>query len=161
MIIRPYTPSDCAEILSLFYETVHCVNCRDYTAQQLDAWAPAEPDCERWQSTLAAHCTLVAQEGDVLVGFADMDRKTGYLDRLYVHKDFQRRGVASGLCDRLETLARSHGLRRVYTEASITARPFFEARGYIVVKEQQKPLRGQLFCNYIMYKQLERTEKHE
>ena len=36
-----------------------------------------------------------------IVCFGDMD-ETGYLDRLYVHKDYQCRGVASAICDALE-----------------------------------------------------------
>lgn len=35
------------------------------------------------------HYTIVAVKNKIIVGFGDIDR-TGYLDRMYVHKDFQR-----------------------------------------------------------------------
>lgn len=59
-------------------------------------------DLDRWNGSLLAHHSLVAVEGrDLIVGFGDIDG-TGYLDRLYVHKDRQGLGIATALCDRLE-----------------------------------------------------------
>ena len=88
-----YRPGDLEELVRLFYETVHTVNPRDYTREQVDAWVPSPEsvDWEAWGQSLAAHYTVVARRGGEIVGFGDMD-DTGYLDRLYVHKDFQGRG---------------------------------------------------------------------
>ena len=83
-----------------------------------------------------------------IAGFGDMDR-TGYLDRLYVHWEEQRKGIASALCDRLEQEAESE---RFVTHASITAKPFFEKRGYRVVKEQEVIRKGVALTNYVMEK---------
>lgn len=101
MFIRPYRSADCPALAELFYETVHTVCAGDYPPEQLDAWAPGEVDLAAWDASFLAHRTLVAVEGETIVGFADMDG-SGYLDRLYVHRDFQRRGVATALCDALE-----------------------------------------------------------
>lgn len=155
MRLRSYTPADLDGILDLFYNTVHFVNCRDYSPVQLDAWAPAQLDRAQWASSLAAHATWVAELEGQLVGFTDLDTDDGYLDRLYVHKDYQRCGVATALYRQLEQAAQAYGLPRLYTEASLTARPFFLSQGFRVVREQQKPLRGQLFHNTVMEKMLE------
>ena len=149
MTIREYRSSDLREIVELFYDTVHTVNAGDYTAEQLDAWADGAPDLEEWGRTLLAHTALVAVEGETLAGFGDMDR-SGYLDRLYVHKDFQRRGIASALCDALEAAVEAE---RIVTHASITARPFFLRRGYRVVREQRVERGGVLLTNVVMEKQ--------
>lgn len=101
MVIRPYRSADCPALAELFYATVHTVCARDYTPEQLDAWATGEVDLTAWDASFLAHRTLAAVEGETIVGFADMDG-SGYLDRLYVHRDFQRRGVAAALCDALE-----------------------------------------------------------
>ena len=58
-------------------------------------------DLERWNRELTAHHTVVAWEDGLIVGFGDMD-EGGYLDRLFVHKDFQGRGIATAICDALE-----------------------------------------------------------
>lgn len=148
MVLRPYSPADLEEILTLFYETVHTVNARDYAPAQLDAWAGPQVDRARWDRTLREHTSLVAVEDGQIVGFGDMDG-TGYLDRLYVHKDHQRRGVATALCDALEAAVSAP---RLTTHASITARPFFEQRGYRVVHPQQVERCGVLLTNYVMEK---------
>lgn len=143
MILRAYRGSDLPAILSLFRDTVHTVCARDYTRPQLDAWAPAEPDAAAWDVSLRAHRTLVAEENGSILGFADL-AEDGYLDRLYVHRDWQGRGVASALCAALPGARRTH--------ASITARPFFERRGWRVVKEQRVERRGVLLTNFVMEK---------
>ena len=107
---RAYRPEDLDEILQLFYDTVHTVNAKDYTPGQLDAWADGRADREAWDRSFREHDTLVALEGDRIVGFADMDGSVGYLDRLYIHKEYQGRGIASALCDRLE---REHPQRNI------------------------------------------------
>lgn len=147
MIVREYRSEDCEELLRLFYETVHAVNARDYTKEQLDAWATGKEDAARWDASLRAHYALVAEESGKIVGFGDID-KTGYLDRLYVHKDFQGRGIASALCDRLEKRAEG----KIVTHASVTAKPFFERRGYRAVREQRVERNGVFLTNYVMEK---------
>ena len=101
MQLREYIPSDCAQLAELFYQTVHSVNAKDYTKEQLDAWATGEVDLQAWDASFRAHRTIVATESGKIVGFGDMD-ETGYLDRLYVHKDYQGQGIASAICDELE-----------------------------------------------------------
>lgn len=150
MILRQYTPADCDALVQLFYDTVHTVNSRDYTKEQIDVWAPKNIDLARWNRTLLAHYTLVAMESGEIVGFGDID-ETGYLDRLYVHKDCQRQGIATALCDALEA---TYGdtLTTLCTHASVTARPFFEQRGYQVLSAQQVERQGILLKNFVMQK---------
>lgn len=145
--IRTYTSKDCLLLAQLFYDTVHTVNARDYTPEQLQAWAPGLPDLEQWNRSFLEHTTFVAEAEGVIAGFGDIDG-TGYLDRLYVHKDYQGRGIATALCDALE---RSAGeVERIVTHASLTAKPFFLSRGYRVKKEQQVERNGTLLTNYVM-----------
>lgn len=149
MLIRPYVPADLAEITRLFYDTVHAVNAADYTPQQLDVWATGTVDEDAWNRSFLAHTTLVAEEDGQIVGFADM-AADGYLDRLYVHRDFQRCGVASALCGRLEQGCTAPLLT---THASITARPFFEKRGWQVVRQHQVLRQGVALTNFVMEKE--------
>ena len=108
---------------------------------------------QAWDSSFRAHRTIVATENGEIVGFGDMD-ETGYLDRLYVHKDYQRQGVASAICDELERFAVG---KTFSTHASITAKPFFQHRGYCVVRQQEVIRCGVALTNFVMEKQPERT----
>ena len=146
MLIREYISSDCEQLAELFFQTVHTVNAKDYIKEQLNVWATGNVDLSVWNNSFLEHYTLVALENNVIVGFGDIDN-TGYLDRLFVHKDYQSQGIATALCDRLEA-----GFDRVTTHASITAKQFFMNRGYRLIKEQQVVRKGISLANYVMEK---------
>lgn len=147
MEIRAYTPADCQRTAALFYHTVHAVACRDYSQEQLDAWAPEDRDLTAWDQSFQGHFALVAVEGETLLGFGDIT-PTGYLDRLYVHQDHLRQGIATALCERLEGLVQG----AIVTHASYTARPFFARRGYRLVRAQEVERRGVKLTNFVMQK---------
>lgn len=156
MKIRRFEASDINQIVTLFYETVHSVNGRDYTQEQLDAWAPGDEQTiklKAWEESMSRNVTYVAEADGVITGFSDMTLE-GHLDRLYVHKDYQRQGIASALVERLEQEARQLGLLEMDTEASITAKPFFECHGYRVQESQVVERRGVQLVNYKMLKSL-------
>lgn len=148
MDIRRYQPSDCKELAELFYDTVHTVNAKDYTKEQRNAWATGKIDLKKWNLSLQEHYSIVAVENNVIVGFGDIDN-TGYLDRLYVHKNHQGKGIATAICDELEQSVPGN----IMTHASITARPFFQKRGYRVIKEQCVKRQEVFLTNYKMVKE--------
>ncbi|WP_310602003.1 GNAT family N-acetyltransferase [Anaerosporobacter sp.] len=150
MIIRKYKPSDCEYLIDLFYNTVHTVNAKDYSEEQLNVWATKNVDLAKWNKSLSEHYSVVAVEDDVIVGFGDID-ETGYLDRLYVHKDYQNRGIATAICNELE---QAFEVCEIVTHASITAKTFFIHRGYNVMKEQQVIRDGISLTNYVMEKRI-------
>ena len=101
MLIREYQSSDCKELAELFYNTVHTVNAKDYTKKQLDVWATGQVDLKTWNQSLQEHFSIVAVDDDIIIGFGDID-KTGYLNRLFVHFGYQRKGIATAICNQLE-----------------------------------------------------------
>ena len=147
MIIREYRSSDCRETAELFYDTVHTVCAADYTPAQLNAWAPRGRDLAAWNESLLAHRSIVAVDRGEIVGFGDIDG-TGYLGRLFVSSHRQGEGIGSAICRELEGSAPGS----VSVRASITARPFFEKRGYAVVRREDVSRLGQLLTSYIMKK---------
>lgn len=147
MQLRRYKQSDCRELAELFYNTVHTVNAADYNNEQLKAWATGHVDLEAWNKSLQEHYSIVAVDKGIIVGFGDIDQ-TGYLDRLYVHADYQGRGIATAICNKLEQSVSG----KIVTHASVTAKPFFEKRGYKVIKEQRVERQGVFLTNYVMEK---------
>ncbi|WP_254562198.1 GNAT family N-acetyltransferase [Dyadobacter diqingensis] len=156
MKIRKFQISDIEEIVTLFYQTVHSVNTKDYTQQQVDAWASENDRTSRlksWKQSMNSNDCYVAWIGDKVVGFSDVT-PTGYLDRLFVHKDFQGQGIASALLDHIENEARKSGLTEIYTHSSITAKPFFENRGYQLIQAQEVARNDVELINFRMLKRL-------
>ena len=132
----------------LFYQTVHSVNAKDHTQEHRNAWATDKVGLAQWDASFREHKTIVVVEDSTIVGFGDMDG-SGYLDRFYVHKDYQRCGIASAICDALEASVPG---KPITTHASITAKPFFLRRGYRVVKEQTVMRHGIGLTNFVMEK---------
>jgi putative acetyltransferase len=151
MDVRSYKPEDTAALARLFTETVHSVNAADYSQEQLAAWAPDPPDVEHWHRRLSERIVFVAEQDSEIVGFATLE-PDGHLDYIYAHRRFQKQGVATALFQRIEQEAISRGVTRIFTEASITARPFFERVGFQIIASQRIKHRGISFINYRMEK---------
>jgi putative acetyltransferase len=156
-VIREFRESDGMQIATLFYETVHTVNAQDYTEEQVNAWAPrlsgseADKRVKRFVQSLRQHISYVADKNGIVIGFADISQD-GYIDYMYVHKDYQRQGVASALLRTLEAAVIPFGVQRVWANVSITARPFFEHYGYAAVQSQIVQLGGVYLSNFRMEK---------
>jgi putative acetyltransferase len=153
MRIREYARSDAAAITRLFYETVHSVNLQDYSEQQVRAWAPAVPDPEVWHSRMSRCCTLVAEENGEIVGFAELERD-GHLGMFYSRRDVVGRGVGGSLYSAIESEAAGLELDRIFADVSITARCFFEHRGFYVIRKQMLTRDGIELSNFRMEKRL-------
>jgi putative acetyltransferase len=153
MIVRTCQDSDLEPVATLFINTVRHVNSQDYSPEQIAAWAPQTVDLPHWRKRLAGLVVWVAEADGEIVGFCGL-RADGYIDLLYVHHEFQRQGVAQALYAAVEAESIRWGMGLLFTDASITARPFFERMGFRVVREQQVEARGVAFRNYAMEKQL-------
>lgn len=146
MIIRQYKNTDFEAVSKLFYQTVHCVNAKHYSKKQLDAWTDCCGRLRTKRNDLLKQTTLIAEINGVTAGFGSID-KSGCLDLLFTHKDFQNQGVATALCNELEK-----GFVVIKTYASVTAKPFFENRGYTVIEEREVERAGVKLKNFEMIK---------
>lgn len=153
MEFREYKNTDLHAVMGLFYVTVHEVNKNDYSEEQLDAIAPKDANEYHWEKSLEKNHTIVVEEDDKLIAFGNIG-KTGYLDRLYVHPDYLRKGIASKLVEELEEYAKKHGSHVINVTSSITSKAFFESKGYAVIEEQINERRGERLLRYLMEKKI-------
>ena len=154
--LRPYGQNDAPALLALCRDTIRRVNSRDYSPTQISAWASDDSDPIAWAGRFSGRFAIVAEEADRPVGFADLE-PDGHIDRFYVSADHQGRGVGRQLLAAVLAEAHRVGLSRLFVEASITARPFFEAQGFGVLAPQVVTLRGVEFVNYRMERVLAET----
>ena len=153
MILRRYVPADLDALIRLFHESVHRIAIRDYTPDQVAAWAPEEADRARWAERRGNRPTWIAEIDGVIAGFTDLE-SDGHIDMMFVHPDYQGRGIAAALLGKVESEAARLGLKRLFSEASITARPFFERKGFRVIAPQTVTVCGCDLTNYRMEKYL-------
>jgi putative acetyltransferase len=156
MRIRRVERADITPISRLYYETVHRVNSRDYSPEQIDAWAPRVYPDAFWQRRFRRYFVLVAEEEGAIVGFAEL-APTGEIDCFYVHHAHQHRGVGAALMARIEREAHARGSSRLTADVSITAEPFFRRMGFRIVRRQIKIFRNRAFKQAVMEKRLSRS----
>jgi putative acetyltransferase len=150
---RPYELTDLPGIIAVYTASIHGLATPFYSPEQLAAWAPATYDKARWQQRIAQVHTLVAESDGVLAGFISY-RDDGYLDLLFTHPTFARRGVATRLYVRVEATLRAVGVLKIFTHASLAARPFFDRQGFELDGEEQVECRGVYLRRFAMHKQL-------
>lgn len=153
-IIRTAQNSDSIELRDLYRNTVLTVNRRDYSQEEVEDWASCGDDLSKLESMIKTHYFIVAVNQQLqIVGFSSIIPQ-GYLHSMFVHKDFQGEGVATLLLKEIERYAVTVGITRITSEVSITARPFFEKRGYTVEVEQKRRANQLSLTNYWMAKSL-------
>ena len=154
VFIRQYKFSDANCMAKIFYNTIHNVNSDHYTEKQLDAWAPKSSlEPEVWQDKWEKSPPIVALINNKVIGFAEF-QPNGYIDCFFVHHEFQSCGAGSALMREIERVSKRQLISRIYAEVSITARPFFERKGFVVTKKQNVILRGVGLINYVMEKKI-------
>ena len=151
--IRPFQPSDAEVLQHLFYDSIQAIR-YGYTPEQLNAWASAAANPERWRTSFRERTTFVAESEGFLVGFAELEEGGRHIGRFYVRPDYQRRGIGRRLYRRLEEDAKSRGVVTLRVEASITAQPFFNRMGFGNERRQTVERKGVPLANFVMEKNL-------
>lgn len=152
--LLPLEDKDIPEMQELFRSTVLNVNIRHYTKEEVEDWASCGDSVEHLKELLSHNHFIGAfDEASRMVGFSSMN-KDGYLHSMFVHKDWQGKGVATQLLSEVEHIARQWGVAEITSEVSLTARPFFEKKGYEIVKMQKHRANKLELTNFIMRKLL-------
>ena len=153
-IIRAALQSDAVELKKLFQNTVLAINRRDYSQAEVEDWASCGDDLSNIENMIKTHYFIVAvNQQSEIVGFSSITPQ-GYLHSMFVHKDFQGEGIATILLNEIEQYAITNGIIRITSEVSLTARPFFEKKGYIVEEEQKRKANQLSLTNFWMAKQV-------
>ncbi|MDO5042219.1 MAG: GNAT family N-acetyltransferase [Slackia sp.] len=140
----------------LFCDCVHASNAADYTKRQLEAWAPNDvASLDQLASRLCECYAVVAMQRKHMAGFGTVvfrDDGEAELDMLYVMPAMQGEGLGSRIVDGLEREAILRGAVSIRAFVSLTARSFFEGRGYEFVRNNIAMRRGVALLNHLMRK---------
>lgn len=152
--VRRYRWYDLEKVMKLFYDTVHHVCEKDYSPEQLEAWAPETLDRKAWKQSLRSNICFVAESKKELIGFGDLKAGGGEINRLYTHKDYQGLGVAKAIYQELERAAQKFQQDRLLVESSLTGKNFYQRQGFVCTDVVPSYLQDQVFFNYLMEKKL-------
>jgi ribosomal protein S18 acetylase RimI-like enzyme len=84
-------------------------------------------------SNLQTWCAFVAIVDGHLVGTGSLNGQT--VTSVYVHSDYQGRGIATKLMDAIENAANNQRERTLSVQSSVTAKAFYAKRCFKVVQE--------------------------
>lgn len=139
--VRRFAPGDEADLLRIFQSAVHLVASAQYSAEQVDAWAPADMDLEAWTARVSALRPFVATLDGVPVGYADL-QADGYIDHFFVSGNHPRQGIGRALMARIVEEAEQLGIAELYSHVSLSAQPFFAAAGFRIAELRCVTIRG-------------------
>lgn len=151
--LRPFLRADTMGLRELFAQSIEELTADDYDEDQRVAWASSAADAEAFAERLAGMVTLVVQVDGEYAGFASL-KDNDKFEMLYVHPYFAGQGVGAALADAIERLAQGRGAAEITVEASDTAEPFFEARGYQATQRNMMPRDDLWLPNTTMKKRL-------
>lgn len=152
--IRRATTEDIPVLINIFQNTILSVNRRDYTQAEVEDWASCRDNPPKWKQTIEIHYFIVAENPlSQIAGFSSITPE-GHLHFMFVHKDHQNRGIATMLLKNIEQYAKNNDIRKISSDVSLTARPFFERQGYMVISEQKQKANRLCLTNFKMEKQI-------
>ena len=128
---RPLTVENGEAAAQIFFDAVHNGTTDVYSIEQREAWDRSAPNPTGWQHKFKDTVGFAADMGDKLVGFMTLDTD-GYIDLAFFRADLSGRGIGRSLYYLIEAHAISDGTKRLTTEASKKAKPFFERMGWLV-----------------------------
>jgi putative acetyltransferase len=155
MEVRRFRLGDEAALFRVYFTAIHEVACRNYTPEQIDAWAPADLDMDLWANKVQDIRPFLVELDGEIVGYADV-QPHGYIDHFFVSGAHPRQGIGTLLMARIHEEAKSLGLSELTSDVSKTAEPFFALHGFNIVERRLPMLRGVTVPNALMRKQLQR-----
>jgi putative acetyltransferase len=154
MEIRRFRLGDEAALFRVYFTAIHAVASRDYSPEQVEAWAPADLDLDLWANRVQGIRPFVVELRREIVAYADV-QPDGYVDHFFVSGAHPRQGIGTRLMARIHEEARALGLTELTSDVSTTAEPFFALHGFKVIERRFPILRGVTLKNALMRKQLQ------
>lgn len=131
IVIRPAAAADAEAVHAIVLQALRETNARDYSSSVIDRLVLTLPD--KAGSHLTIWRALVAIVDGQVVGTGRLNGQT--VSAVYVHPDYQGRGIGAKLMDAVENAALAQSRRTLSMQSSVTAKPFYARRGFRLVQE--------------------------
>lgn len=128
MQIRPATESDAENILELHVRSIRELCARDYTPEQVEAWAGPKK-AEHYLEPIRSKRLFVAEQDGRVVGFGDYHATKNEICAVYIHPDFVGQGIGRALFRKVTEELKARGFSHAELDASLMSVGFYEAMG--------------------------------
>lgn len=153
MHIRPFHPGDEPALHAVYHSAIHQTASKNYTPEQIHAWAPIDLDQYLWTKHIQGIQPFVVESAGEIVAYADV-QSSGYIDHFFVAGVHARQGIGSLLMNHLQSVARAQAIATLTADVSRTAQPFFAKHGFVIVAQRLPVVRGVVVPNALMRKEL-------
>lgn len=127
--IRPARLDDAAGICKVHRAAILGICSAFYAQREIEVWIGLlTPD--KYREPLQTQVMFVAECGDEIVGFSQLDPGQALVLAVYVSPATVGTRLGRALLQRLEAAAREHGIDRLVLDATLNAEPFYAHAGY-------------------------------
>ncbi|WP_054957900.1 GNAT family N-acetyltransferase [Paenibacillus dakarensis] len=153
MEIRKYQYGEESQLMDIFVSSIRENAKNDYSAQQLEAWAPDHINSEEWIDRMKSINPYVLLDGSKILGYADL-QDTGYIDHFFVRGGHSGKGIGKLLMKHILKEANEKKLLQLTSHVSLTAQNFYRKFGFDIVERKKVLIRGIELENALMRKRL-------
>ena len=157
MQIRPAVPDDYPCLAEIQRASVGALLRPLYDGDAIDVWLQEITPEKFARAADHGEVILIAEENFQPLGFVSYCSQGELLGMWYVHSQHTGGGVGRALLEAAEQALREAGCDQAFTEASIYAKPVFQALGWTAIDEYDKPSFGGQFRVTRMTKSLTET----
>lgn len=156
MEIRRFQQGDEISLFHVFLSSVRTIAARDYTPEQIEAWASEDIDKDQWADHVRRLQPFVVVADTQIVGYADV-QPNGYMNHFFVSGTHSKQGIGTLLMNRIHEEAQRLGIGALTSNVSKTAEAFYLRHGFHVVDRCLPIRRGVVLQNALMRKDLINT----
>lgn len=124
-----------------------------YTEEQRQAWLPEPHHGETWTDRLQNQLIVMAESEGEALGMMSLTNDD-YIDLAFIRPQAQGTGLFRQLYRNVEQAAINRGSTELTVDASLSARPAFQAMGFATDAEETVEVRGQTLIRFKMSKEL-------
>lgn len=133
-IIRRAIHSDAEGIIHVHVKSIREVCAKDYTEEQIEAWAGRKFRPELWVQAMDRDFIWIIEHESTIVGFghlALMDENSCEVMGLYFIAPAIGHGLGKKMFKEFISVAHKHHLKNIRLHSTVTARTFYESLGFM------------------------------
>ncbi|WP_299216000.1 GNAT family N-acetyltransferase [uncultured Aquimarina sp.] len=141
------TDSDLPLMQRLFYQTVTIYGSKIFTKEEVKIFSRLALDKKHWIEKFTEDFVYNAKLNGEVVGSFSLS-KDGVIEYIFVHQNYQGRGIAKELYKTLENIAEEANIGILTTRINMSTKDFFKKNGFEIIKNIEKVAGGEDVVTY-------------